>query len=80
MTRKYAWERQKILTASISLREELIDMGMRKAFEADANFQGISSAGALFISNVFHKAYSIRDTETNTVLFMGHVKDPEQMQ
>ena len=39
------------------LNDELIKLGMKIAFSADADFSGINEDGRLFISRVKHKSY-----------------------
>ncbi len=47
----------------ISLAEILTDMGMPTAFSDAADFSGMTGAKALFISDVFHKAFVSVDEE-----------------
>ena len=48
----------KVSTPTITLREELMDMGMKLAFTPQADFTPMSPAGrGVYIDNVYHKAY-----------------------
>jgi serpin B len=99
--------------SGFELQQALMDLGIREAFDAQADFSGMDGTQELFIDNVYHKAfiavdeagteaaaasavvmsrkgmgrphelivdrpfvYLIRDVETGTILFLGHVIDP----
>ncbi|NQS92597.1 MAG: serpin family protein, partial [Chloroflexi bacterium] len=49
--------------SEISLANILVEMGMPSAFNAEADFSGMTGTKELFISDVFHKAYLKVDEE-----------------
>jgi serpin B len=51
---------------TVSLRQPLIDLGMRLAFSGMADFSGINGKRSLAISNVFHQAYIAVDEKGTT--------------
>jgi len=72
-------------TSHLGLAQTLRAMGMKDAFDADADFSGISSSDRLYVQNVIHQAFiAVDETGTEaaaaTAVVMGlmAIREPQE--